>query len=341
MSSQKNRNLIKDSINANFFYLLFIFIVFLVNSFYFVYYFDLSFLKSFLFYLFNFFAILLFSFQNKMNSIMKLNLLIQLLIFFTKLGRWYGGSRYMGTFNDPNQFSYFIFITYCFLFLFNLKNKKNNIVYLIISVFLIIQSSSTGMALGMGVFIVFWIIDLIIRIPSFIRKHKNGVVLCGLIIIFSLTFIFMFSLLNDVKYSNIINKIKSFMIVERINEKYNKFDNDKANLFEERGYDRLYYYPKYILFGAGEAKTDRWSLCFHQGEIHATFPNILFNYGILALVLISIWVFKNLRHLNSTALAVYIALIVESFTLQNGRQSLFWIIFLLGGIIKELKNEKN
>ena len=46
---------------------------------------------------------------------------------------------------------------------------------------------------------------------------------------------------------------------------------------EGRGYDRIWKYPEYLVFGAGEGADDRFGW---TAEIHSTFAMVLFCYGI-------------------------------------------------------------
>lgn len=343
LQSASNKKIIINNIQKNREFLIFTLLVIIINGIYYIIYGDFTFIKSSLFFIFNFIVIILFSnliedsnFLVKMSKIMKLNLLIQLLICITKIGRIYGGVRYMGTFNDPNQFAYFVLTTYSIFFLLNYKEKNMNLLlYLLITVFLIIQSGSTGMLLGVGVFVIFEIIAILKNIPRFFKKYLQYIIGCAYIILllFSIYELVIFanpSVKNDVK-----NRLSNINIVTRLNNKLVKANKSQGNLWQERGYDRIYYYPKYLIFGFGEGNYSRLSLTYHHGELHATFPSILFCYGIIPFLILIKWIYKKMKKIPLGILVIYIALFAESFTLQNERQSLFWIIVLLASLFRK------
>lgn len=63
-------------------------------------------------------------------------------------------------------------------------------------------------------------------------------------------------------------------------------ENDPEDTFLGRGLGRIIDNPNYILFGAGEGADDRFeSIIGKYHEIHATYGNILFNYGFLGFIL--------------------------------------------------------
>ncbi len=344
INSKNSKKRVTETIKSNIYYFFFLILVVMINTCYYIFYENADFLKYSMYYIFNFFVIILFSYENRneifwknISNIMKFNIIIQLVLFLANIGRYYTGSRYMGTFNDPNQFGYFILVSYCILFLCN-KNK-NNFVYLIIAIFLILQSSSTGMMLGIGIYVILEFFEKMKKLPTLIKNYKNRIILLIIASIICIPIIYANFNSNVIK-----STISKFSIVTRFEEKINKSHNTNGNLLQERGYDRLWLYPQYILFGAGEGYFARWTLAYHQLEFHATLPSILFYYGITALVLICKWIYDKIKRIDKQYYVIYFALIVESFTLLNSRQPLFWITFVIAESIhqsnrKELINE--
>lgn len=98
------------------------------------------------------------------------NILVQTAVLFSGHGRYFhetwGGSHFMGTFNDPNQFAFFLFTMFLVLFMaYRQRNESGSgkirqqaflrvLFYLLsgLSLFLIGRSKSTGMFLGILVF---------------------------------------------------------------------------------------------------------------------------------------------------------------------------------------------
>ncbi len=340
MLIDKNRINVKKIINSERHFVIFVFITILINTIYYLIYNDVDFLLSSIYFVFNLIAVILFAFACEkketflinISNILKFNLIIQLILCFLNIGKIYGGFRYMGTFNDPNQFGYYILLSFCYIYIINIryKNIKNVFLYLLISVYLIFECSSTGMFLGICAFLLLYIINFVTKIPIYLKKYKLTFVL-----ILTTTFILSLIILtiNPLKNEILLDKISNNHMVNRVIEKLNKLNTDNSkneiNLLEERGYDKIYYYPQYILFGAGGGKYERFEKTVHYGEIHATFPSILFCYGIIPFLILIKWIYIKLKGMKKDYLVAYIALLVESFTLLNQRQALFWIIIML------------
>lgn len=330
----KKRNEIRRVLSSNLKYIIFIICVVLINSIYYIIYNNSRFVLSTLYYIFIFIGILLFSFvfnekgrKKIVSKILKIDIIMQLIIYFLGFGRIYVGTRYMGTFNDPNQFGYFIFICYMFIYLISLDTKetKGNIFFLLISIFLIFKCASTGMLLGITVFLILQIIDILRKIFYFINKNKVKIFVT---IIFFVPIFLIILLINN--NNNFINIKNSFMM-SRVMEKFSRVDNtneSNMSLYEERGYDKFVYYPQYILYGSGEGEYNRFVKARHQGEIHATFPSILFYYGIFPFIILLSWIYDKIRKANIKVLIPLFALFIESFTLLNQRQVLFWVLIL-------------
>lgn len=333
--------------NENKFFVIFIILTCVVNGIYFLIYNDFKFILSSLYYIFILMALVLFSYSFKNNKkfmkiadkIFKFNLLIQFIIYISGMGRYYSLSRYMGTFNDPNQFGYYILLIFAFISIFNVKlNNKNyeKFIYFVISIILIFASGSTGMLLGITVMVILEVLKVIKYIYRYINKG-----LASLVFLIPIILIF-FSIYNinltDIKNINIINrtyqKINKFS-----NEPFSNSDYQNMNIFEERGYDKLYLYPQYLLYGSGEGYYERFTLSAYSNEIHATLPSIWFYYGVIPLLFLLNWMYKKLHNLSVDIKIIYFALILESFTLLNQRQVLFWIIIVLGEHFRKTNNK--
>lgn len=147
-----------NKIDYNFLILLSFIIV--INSIYTCIYSDGEYLFSTFYWIYNFFIIVLFrellddlTFASSLLSVFKLNIVIQLIICVCGIGRRYAAIRYMGTFNDPNQFGFFILC--CFFMTFLLSHYVEDKLYLIwhiIVIYLIVRSASIGMILALAVF---------------------------------------------------------------------------------------------------------------------------------------------------------------------------------------------
>lgn len=329
--------------------LIFLLFVILINSIYYGIYSDTSFLKSTLYYLFLFMGIYTFSKKIQDYKFLKyyyiifiIDLCAQLLIYFLDIGKYYGGTRYRGTFNDPNQFAFFI--TLAIMYIYTLENvlniKKRAWYAYIMAMFLIIKSASTGMILAIATFSVVQIICGFGKVKKIFTSVFNKKTFYITNIVFLILFVVLaFDLFicnddNDIK-GRIEYRIGKTINSQAVNRLVSKFDKakDKSNFLEDRHLDKFFSNPIYILYGAGEGKWDRFGN--NNGEIHSTLPSILFCYGIVPTSILMIWIYSNIKGLKLKELSVYIAILVESFTLINHRQLLLWIIIIIANLYKE------
>ncbi|MGN1352120.1 MAG: hypothetical protein ACI4VE_05045 [Clostridia bacterium] len=340
----------KEKINSNQkILLLFLLCVVFINTIYYGIYSDISFLKSILYYAFLFIGI--FTFSNKIQDykflkhyyvIFIIDLLIQIIIYIIGIGRYYGSTRYMGTFNDPNQFAFFI--TLAIMYIYTLENilqiKRRAWYAYATGLVLILLSSSTGMILAIVTFLAIQVICNINKVKKLItKKHNKKIIYISIIICLILITTIVFCLFicdRNYKLKEIIeSRIESIVnsqIGERIIEKFNKL-KEKDKFLEDRHLDKFFDNLHYILYGAGEGRWYRFG--DNEGEIHSTLPSLLFCYGILPTCILALWIYLNLKGLNLKELSVYIAILIESFTLINQRQLLLWIIIILANLYKK------
>lgn len=343
IASKNSRKKVKKIVNENRHFLFFVILTFAINGIYFIWYLKTKFILSSLYFVFNFFAIILFSFvfKNEKNTkdvtnILKIDLLIQLVIFLIGKGRWYGFARYMGTFNDPNQFGYFVLMCYMFIYITTIKYKdyRGNVFFLVIALFLIIQCASTGMFTAMFIFLALQIVSILKNVGKFIKNNSMKIVIC----IFTVLPVLLIFYWNNTEFIN--NRISNLLIVDRVIEKFNRAEKNSSSnvsLVQERGYDRFIYYPQYVLYGSGEGEYTRFTKTYHQDEIHATFPSILFYYGIFPTLILLYWIYKKISNIKLNVLIPITAIFLESFTLLNQRQVMFWILILFVSFTEKRK----
>lgn len=343
---KKTRREFMDIIRSNGLFLLFVSLTLAINTIYFLYIGEFRFILSSLYFIFNLLAILTFSsfyrdkvFLQNVSKVFKFNLILQLIIFLTGMGRYYSPDRYMGTFNDPNQFGYFILISFFFIYIIKilLSKKENNTLFLLLSIFLIFQCASTGMLLGVALFIVLISVYHLrknLRITyQKIRKAIYAVSLIILLLIPALMIALHYPINSNSRESDDLNTSQS--VLKRVSDKFSKAEGDSdITIWEDRGYDIITKYPVYILYGAGEGAYTRFSLATNnfESEIHATLPSILFYYGIVPFLILLRWLYLKLKDSDPRILIAIVAIFAESFTLLNQRQSLFWMIIVLAGL---------
>ncbi len=181
-----------------------------------------------------------------------------------------------------------------------------------------------------SIFIVFIIMGVIITINSGSKAA-----------IFS--FLYLLSLIVYFSSCNSIGRIKAVLLsvfvlmvggylLVNYDMRISGMMDEKDSSLGGRGYDRIYYHPMYLLFGAGEGFYDRFQ-SLHQGEIHSSLANILFSYGVIGFGLFSMIIRRHFWH-NVICMS---PLLMYSLTHNSIRSPLVWIAL---AIILSLKSKE-
>lgn len=151
-------------------WLIFLIFAIIINGVYFIRTLNRSFPLHTLYWIYSAFLIWTFrtlyseSFMSGLCWMCRINLIFQVLLLVSGRGRYFyetwGGSRFRGTFNDPNQFAFFIFIMMLVLFMeyrrkavYTAKTRIGFWGMFLLGVFLIGKAKSTGMFIGLLVFV--------------------------------------------------------------------------------------------------------------------------------------------------------------------------------------------
>lgn len=323
---------------------LFVAFVFIVNTVYATYYGESAFIVSSLYYLYNLLIVIFFRiyaedrrFLSAVASVCRFNILLQLLIYVAGAGRYYTANRYMGTFNDPNQMAFFIYISLMTAYLIaKMNHKELHVLYHAVAISLIFWTSSTGMLLALTVFYGVW---LLTKVFTLLRRMHN------VRFILFWTAALMALLLLSPQWDNFKEALSESPIIERVEQKLGRMEASAGPTnIQDRGIEKVILYPEKTLFGSGEGMHDRFDQAVSDNEIHSTFFSILFYYGTVPTLLFLYWVVLNVRRLTISKLAVVLSLAVESITLLNQRQPLFWMLFVLLQVLafqESMEREKN
>ena len=303
-----------------------------INSIYSAVYQDISFVKPILYFIFNFICVYVTrifmddpEFTGRFNRILKFNLILQLCIFLLGLGRWYYASRYMGTYNDPNQLGFAVLSTYCLIYCLNRKqHTKHQWIFFLISLFLIFETSSVGMFFGIGLIFVFEQYFRLTKIESNTRKVWYIVYL--VIISAAIAYAGSYFLL-------VVTKVvkTDIYVLQRIVEKFSG-GSFIESFVDDRALSVAFQEPIRFLYGSGEGAFKR--LNARGGELHSTWISLLYYYGILPCCFLFIWIRNNIKRIDWYIIPVYVCIFAEAFTLINHRQPSFWVLILLGSILK-------
>lgn len=267
-------------------------------------------------------------FLNGLNSVLKLSLVMQMLLYITGIGRWAYASRYSGTFNDPNQYAAFIFFSMIIIYALSRAMEKNCFLWIVLAIALILLSSSTGVMLGVFVFLV------VLYFTSLKMLNRRMTIIWGVslglfILIYACLRLNIIAapelLTNSTMYKRILSKV-----LKIIN------GNETSSLLTDRGWTRIVEHPVYLLFGAGEGNYERFGTWL---EIHSSILGPLFYYGIVPFVFYIRWIYSKVKGVQSIVYCVYSSLIIEALFLSNTRQPLYWIAIALAGVKMMKKNE--
>lgn len=274
------------------------------------------------------------AFLTGINRVVKVNIGVQLLIYLSGHGRifreYWGAVRYQGTFNDPNQLAFFLFMMILRLYLYRCRfGDRSFPVFYVLVLPVIAASKSTGILLGVFVFTILAVLYELYQIGC-----KKGVSvkvwilgICMGVLIFGLFLWWIWPAADfDVKTVD-------YNMLTRIQEKIWKVAHGGLlGLFLDRGMEKLVLYPQYLLYGAGEGGFDRFTLASQVNEIHCCLFSVMFCYGLIPTSCLLVWLGRKLRRIDAAMTSAVIGLLAESFFLVNYRQPMFWMILLYGSV---------
>ena len=274
------------------------------------------------------------AFLTGINRVVKVNIGVQLLIYLSGHGRifreYWGAVRYQGTFNDPNQLAFFLFMMILLLYLYRCRfGDRSFPVFYVLALPVLAASKSTGILLGFFVFTILAVLYELYRIGC-----KKGVSvkvwilgICMGVLIFGLFLWWIWPAADfDVKTVD-------YNMLTRIQEKIWKVAHGGLlGLFLDRGMEKLVLYPQYLLYGAGEGGFDRFTLASQVNEIHCCLFSVMFCYGLIPTSCLLVWLGRKLRRIDAAMTCAVIGLLAESFFLVNYRQPMFWMILLYGSV---------
>jgi len=137
-----------------------------------------------------------------------------------------------------------------------------------------------------------------------------------------------FSFLIVLEKFNVNNFTTVTNVIERLTEKKTAGQLKLGG----RGYERILNYPEYLLFGAGEGEYTRFG---EQIELHSTFFNILFSYGIIGLSFFLIAIRAIIKKASKQVVFLLIILVLYTLAHMTLRSPLFWLSLLLMYELKE------
>ena len=311
--------------------LVFLFFVVIINALHSMV--EGTFYTSSIFWIFNFIIIaLLFrtmlqvdGFLESVRFAFRAVLITQLLIYIVG-GGWIEYGRYFGTFNDPNQFGFYVLCSMMGQYAIDVIQKKNtNWLWIILAFFEITLSQSSGMLLGIVLFLTAYLFVATAQDNGMRRIYLFLLVcVCMGVVIFV--------------FGNHIIELLLSLDNEALNRKLPRFTSDGYlnSYLKDRVIQRTVKAPWNFIYGSGEGNDVRFRMAEGFGkdavfvnEMHSTMLALPFCYGIFPFCFMLLWLYYNLRNVNHRIFPVYFALILEAFTLANHRQYVFWFLFML------------
>ena len=311
----------------------------LINAIYFVIYQDDEFNRSTVYYLYNIVVVVVFSaflreknrnaFLRGIGLVLKGALALQAFLYVTDLGTWMGPhDRYRGTFNDPNQFSIFIF--FCLLMVYMVDRVLKNrwwVIWSFLGTLVILPAASTGAMLGI---VFYWAGMYISNVRSMKKVWRFFFGFLSALMIF----VFLVFGLGVVQLPP---SVTSHFMYVRIEDKLRMLtgNGDISTLLRDRVWDRIVDHPIYFIFGSG----DGYHLRFDPRgyELHSSILGPAFAYGIVPFLFLLIWTFRKIG--RSRYKFIYVALFSEALFVVNNRQPMYWMLFLLGTVTMTPKQE--
>ena len=252
----------------------------------------------------------IFMFLSRHNSFLyyfelsvSLSLIVSLIGIVVEPG---AGGRSTGFFNNPNQMAYYAL---CGLSILQVINKGLfslrliNVIALMAGVISILSAASLAAMAGLFLLVV----------AHFIAARQLFAFARTVVVIIIAAFVL--SILDLPLLDRAVQNFEIRML---------RADDKISGVSEERNYDRITNNPKYVVLGAGEGNLSRFG--DSPLEIHSSFGNLLFCYGVVGLSLFLIIIYRSTINAPVAVWFVTLAPLVYSVTHMGLRTTLFWVL---------------
>lgn len=251
----------------------------------------------------------------------------ELALVVTGFGRMYGSSRSMGTFNDPNQMAHFIlWLVICLGAIGWVLHRswKYGIFAWCMGTIATAYSASRSGALGL----------LFVGLIYVLMGLKKGsAIILGKLNLGQKDILFtIFALILFLSFIAILYYGKIEPSVDGLTKQFSYWisrfqDSSRNTSLEGRGYDRLWKFPEYLIFGAGEGANERWAeRTWFLGEIHSTLAGVIFYYGLPGILFFSFFLYNLWVRLGDLWMKLlFLAPLFYSVGTYNLRNWFFWI----------------
>jgi hypothetical protein len=116
-------------------------------------------------------------------------------------------------------------------------------------------------------------------------------------------------------------------VVSNVGDRLSSIGDQGDDSLAGRGYDRVFDYPQYVLFGAAEGGYERMNMAMKEShEIHSSFGLLLFCYGIPGLTLFFMFLGAVVRSSGMSTAIYLIPAMAYGLTHMGLREGLFWLL---------------
>ncbi|MGY6565868.1 MAG: O-antigen ligase family protein [Halomonadaceae bacterium] len=222
-----------------------------------------------------------------------------------------GANRTTGSFNNPNQLAYFSLCGIVILMLlddFRPPLRPLMLAGLVAAVVSILAASSLG-AMGGAVLVgLGWVVANLDRLRRFARLLLVAPLILVVVVM--------------------VNLSSDGQVQSNLQSRMDRAPDKVENAYEERKYDRLANFPEYAILGAAEGERRRF-YPYHSSEIHSSYGNMLFAYGIPGFGLFLTVIFLALHRAPLYVWMGVAGPLIYSITHNGLRSTLFWMMLAI------------
>lgn len=219
--------------------------------------------------------------------------------------------RVRGFFNNPNQLAYFSLCCLGAILVLTKFRPFNSPVFLAalgVGVLSVLVSASISAILALG----FLTLSIL---------FSNALSFRQLVVSALALFIVAGGIL-------VANQLAGGNVFEILQTRQGRLDAKLENMYSERGYERIVNFPEYLFLGAGEEARERFQPFGHL-EIHSSYGNILFSYGLVGLALFFMLLISVLHRASLSLWMVACAPLLYSVTHMGLRFTAFWLLLAI------------
>lgn len=297
---------------------LFVFYVFLVNGIWSALL-GISFMRPSIYYLYNLMALFLMLYLYRKLGLklfqvvyycVTTSVILQFLLYLLLGG---GSYRTILFFNNPNQLGYYGILCLAIIIVVSEKIKVNSfwfILSVIASLILIAASLSKAAIIS--------IVIMILSVLIFLRRNtKNKWIMNAMLLFISIVFIL---------FPNVFEQFNDTSLVSNVNDRINNIGEASDDSAAGRGYDRLFRYPEYLIFGAGEGAYYRFESQVGVSEIHSHLGTLLFCYGIVGFFLFMLIIVQSIWKQHFSIIFPLTGAFLYGLTHNGLRHTFLWML---------------